>query len=136
MTTGNLENNVAGGAAHVWKQAGTGLESIFIISAAAAAWLGDLKGGLSRVVTEAGMSYVQLWRKGSSVCVIGKLFPAQELTPADGAIAHVAWLAGTQVSSDGVGADGVLIAHILATCTLVVLCGMERITVNMCAFDV
>lgn len=47
--------------------------------------------------------------------------PGQELTSADGAIAHIARLAGTQVSSDGVGADGVLITQILATGALVML---------------
>lgn len=47
------------------------------------------------------------------------------LTSADGAVSHVARLAGTQVSSDGVGADGVLIAQILATGALVVLCMRE-----------
>lgn len=48
--------------------------------------------------------------------------PGQKITSADGAVAHVAWLAGTQVSSDGVGADGVLITQILAGGALVVLC--------------
>lgn len=43
------------------------------------------------------------------------------ITSTDGAVAHVARLAGTQVSSDGVGADGVLIAQILATGALVML---------------
>lgn len=48
-------------------------------------------------------------------------FPGQELTSADGAVAHVTWLAGTQVSSDGVRADGVLITRILAAGALVML---------------
>lgn len=43
------------------------------------------------------------------------------ITSTDGAVAHVAWLAGTQVSSDGVGADGVFVAQIRATGALVVL---------------
>lgn len=43
------------------------------------------------------------------------------ITSTDGAIAHVAWLAGAQVSSDGVGADGVLITQILAAGALVML---------------
>lgn len=36
--------------------------------------------------------------------------PGQEITSADGAVSHVAGLTGAQVSSDGVGADGILIA--------------------------
>lgn len=44
-----------------------------------------------------------------------------KITSTDGAVAHVARLAGTQVSSDGVGADGVLIAQILAAGALVML---------------
>lgn len=40
---------------------------------------------------------------------------------ADGAISHIAWLAGTQMSPDGVGADGVLITQILAAGALVML---------------
>lgn len=43
------------------------------------------------------------------------------ITSTDGAVAHVARLAGTQVSSDGVGADGVLITQILAAGALVML---------------
>lgn len=43
------------------------------------------------------------------------------ITSTDGAVAHVARLAGTQVSSDGVGADGVVVAQILATGALVML---------------
>lgn len=43
------------------------------------------------------------------------------ITSTDGAVAHVAGLAGAQVSSDGVGADGVLVAQILAAGALVVL---------------
>lgn len=43
------------------------------------------------------------------------------ITSTDGAVAHVARLAGTQVSSDGVGADGVLVAQILPAGALVVL---------------
>lgn len=54
---------------------------------------------------------------GVCVCVSG----GQELTSADGAVAHVARLAGTQVSSDGVGADGVLVTQILASGALVML---------------
>lgn len=52
---------------------------------------------------------------------IWKAVSRQELTSADGAIAHVARLAGTQVSSDGVGADGVLITQILPAGTLIML---------------
>lgn len=48
------------------------------------------------------------------------------ITSTDGAVAHVARLAGAQVSSDGVGADGVLVAQILATGALVVLWGGQR----------
>lgn len=63
-------------------------------------------------------------RFGSGVCgclcVWGDV-PEREITSADGAVAHVARLAGAQVSSDGVGADGVLIAQILATGALVML---------------
>lgn len=50
------------------------------------------------------------------------------ITSTDGAVAHIARLAGTQVSSDGVGADGILVAQILATGALVVLCGGQRET--------
>lgn len=50
------------------------------------------------------------------------LFQASgRITSTDGAVAHVARLAGAQVSSDGVGADAVLVAQILATGALVVL---------------
>lgn len=62
-----------------------------------------------------------------SVCICVSFFcarsavPGQELTSADGAVAHIARLAGTQVSSDGVGADGVLITQILAAGALVML---------------
>lgn len=52
-----------------------------------------------------------------SICESG----GQGLTSADGAVAHVARLAGTQVSSDGVGADGVLITLILAAGAIVML---------------
>lgn len=55
------------------------------------------------------------------VCVSGGLFQGRKLTSADGAVAYIARLAGTQVSSDGVGADGVLITQILAAGTLVML---------------
>ncbi len=54
------------------------------------------------------------------LCVWGAA-PGQELTSADGAVSYVAWLAGTQVSSDGVGADGVLVTQILAAGTLIML---------------
>lgn len=60
-------------------------------------------------------------REFAGVCVSGGDVPEQEITSADGAVAHVARLAGAQVPSDGVGADGVLIAQILATGTLVML---------------
>lgn len=73
----------------------------------------------------------RMWRK-VGVCISGRVclcvwraVPGQELTSADGAVSHVARLAGTQVSSDGVGADGVLITQILATGALVMLWGRE-----------
>ena len=43
------------------------------------------------------------------------------LTSAGGAVAHIAGLAGAQVASDGVGANGVLVAGTLADGTLVTL---------------
>lgn len=61
---------------------------------------------------------------GLCLCV-WRAVPGQDLTLADGALAHVAWLAGAQVSSDGVGADGIFITHIFATCTLIMFCGGE-----------
>lgn len=45
----------------------------------------------------------------------------REPTSADGPIAHVARLAGTQVSTNGVGADGVLITQALTAGTLIML---------------
>lgn len=67
-------------------------------------------------------------RRKIRVCMRGRLSPCvwkaasgKELTFADGAVSHVARLAGTQVSSDGVGADGVLITQILAAGALIVL---------------
>lgn len=107
------------------KQAETGPESIFIISGAAAAWFAGAN-QTDRAVTEQRISrHQRMWRKARA-CVCGRLcvwraVPGQELTSADGAVSHVARLAGTQVSSDGVGADGVLITQILAAGALVVL---------------
>lgn len=43
-------------------------------------------------------------------------------TSADGAISHVARLAGTAVSLDGVGADGVFVTVVLSAATVVMLC--------------
>lgn len=51
--------------------------------------------------------------------------PGRELTPADGAVSNVAWLAGAQVSSNGVGADCIVVAWVLTTGTLIVLCKRE-----------
>lgn len=84
-------------------------------------------------VTEQRFSHHQrMWRK-VGVCISGhvclcvwRAVPGQELTSADGAVSYVAWLTGTQVSSDGVGADGVLITQILATGALVMLWGRDR----------
>lgn len=42
-------------------------------------------------------------------------------TSTDGAVAHVSGLAGAQVSSDGVGADGGGVARVLPAGALVVL---------------
>lgn len=105
------------------KQAETGPESIFIISGAAAA---------DRDVTEQRISHHQSVRRKARASIGGRLclcvwraVPGQELTSADGAVSHVARLAGTQVSSDGVGADGVLITQILAAGTLVMLWGRD-----------
>lgn len=47
-------------------------------------------------------------RIGGCQCVWRDV-PGQEITSADGAVSHVAGLTGAQVSSDGVGADGVLV---------------------------
>lgn len=43
-------------------------------------------------------------------------------TSADGAISHVARLAGTAVSLDCVGTDGILVAVVLSTATIVMFC--------------
>lgn len=45
-------------------------------------------------------------------------------TSADGAVSHVARLAGTAVSLDGVGADGVFVTVVLSAATVVMLCGV------------
>lgn len=58
----------------------------------------------------------------------------REPTSADGPIAHVARLAGTQVSTNGVGADGVLITQALTAGTLIMLWGGDTETV--CIFCV
>lgn len=43
-------------------------------------------------------------------------------TSADGPVPHIAWFAGAAVSSDSVGADGILITVVLPTATFIVLC--------------
>lgn len=84
-------------------------------------------------VTEQRFSHHQRMSRKVGVCISGhvclcvwRAVPGQELTSADGAVSHIARLAGTQVSSDGVGADSVLITQILATGTLVMLWGRNR----------
>lgn len=78
---------------------------------------------MNRVVMKHATYLQRMWGKVFCfcVCVSGGIFQVQELTSADGAIAHVARLAGTQMSPDGVGADGVLITQILAAGALVML---------------
>lgn len=117
-------------------------ESILIISAAAAAWLADVREEWTRptvMLQSKGAATIKGWGGRPGLAVHGCLcvwrdVPGQKITSADGAVAHVAWLAGTQVSSDGVGADGVLITQILAGGTLVVLCrGRECSSEKCCA---
>lgn len=72
------------------------------------------------------------WKAGYNRCsllipsILWSVEGLAMITSTDGAVAHVARLAGTQVSSDGVGADGVLIAQILAAGALVMLWGGQR----------
>lgn len=73
MSTGNRENNVAE-VAQTQKQAETGLQSIFITSATAAAWL-----GLNRVIMKGTISYIQMCKMGLGLCVDGRLFQAKDL---------------------------------------------------------
>lgn len=60
------------------------------------------------------------------VLCVWRAVPGQKITSADGAVAHVSRLAGAQVSSDGVGADGVFVTQILSTGALVMFCRKER----------
>lgn len=96
-------------------------ESISIISASAA-WSADVN-QTERGVGEQRTSRHRRTkgRRQSMLSVLPTVEGLAGITSTDGAVAHVARLAGAQVSSDGVGADGVLIAQILAAGALVVL---------------
>lgn len=140
-----------GEEAHAEKQAENGPESILHHLCGSCCLVRWYEGGVNQTdhdVTEQKISHHQRqWRKiWVCICVclcVWRAVPGQELTSADGAIAHVARLAGTQVSSDGVGADGVLITQILPAGALVMLWGRDRernstvrISVCLCVFVV